>query len=165
MLPGYRIEPFADGAGAVTPEAVRALWLAEGLALREREARRLHEVLFVGLHEREGPVAECSVYLQRNDRLRLDLWYLRVFTALEHRMAGLAAALARAAHDHLEQRFVDGTDTRGAGMAMEIEHGGLRHRAMAVWPLTGAIFLGLSDRGLPFRLRYFEGALAPGAPS
>ncbi len=35
---------------------------------------------------------------------------------------------------------------------------------MAVWPLTGAIFLGRNERGLPFRLRYFQGALTPGPP-
>lgn len=164
MLPGYRIEPFADGSAAATPEAVRALWLSEGIELREREARRLHEVLLVGLHDREGVVAECSVYLQRDARLRLDLWYLRVFTALEHRLAGLGGALAGRARDLLEGRYTLGEDRRGAGLATEVEHRGLQTRNTARGHMTGGIFLGLNERGHPFRVHYFDGVTAPGPP-
>ena len=164
-MEGYRIEPFEDGAGAVGPEALRSLWLSEGLALREREGRRLHEVLLVALHDRDGLVAECSVYLQRSARLRLDLWHLRVFTALEHRMAGLGGALARGARDHLERLYVTGQDTRGAGLATEVEHRGLQTRNTARGHMTGGFFLGLNDRGHPFRVHFFRGAPAPGPPS
>ena len=160
-MDGYRIERFTgDGEAAVID-----FWRREGIELREREGRRVHEVLFVAVHESGELAAECSVYLQRDARLRLDLWFLRVYTGREHRMSSLATDLANAARRHLQERFTRGEDVRGAGLAMEIENAGLSTRGHAVWPITGAVFLGLTERGNHLRVNYFEGARAPEPPS
>jgi hypothetical protein len=154
-MAGYRIERLGDHADVIE------FWRREGLDLREREGRRAHEVLFVGIHDSGELAAECSVYLQRDARLGLDLWFLRVYTGREHRMSDLATGLVRAAHRHLESRYVSGDDARGVGLAFEIENPGLSTRAHAVWPNTGAAFLGLTERGQHLRVNYFEGARAP----
>jgi hypothetical protein len=157
---GYRIERFTSH-GSPGETAVIEFWRREGIELREREGRRVHEVLFVGLGPSGELAAECSVYLQRVARLRLDLWFLRVYTGREHRMSDLAAGLARAAHDHLDAHFANGEDVRGSGLAFEIENPGLSTRVHAVWPLTGAVFLGLTEQGNHLRVNYFQGARAP----
>lgn len=162
-MTGYRIEPYT-GRGEVDDAAIIEFWRREGIDLREREGRRVYEVLFVGIHEGGELVAECSAYLQRDGRLGLDLWYLRVYTGREHRMSGLAAGLARAARRQLEARYVGGQDVRGAGLAFEIENAGLSTRTHAVWPLTGAAFLGVTERGHQLRVNYFKGARAPEPP-
>ena len=146
--------------------AVIDFWRREGIELREREGRRVHEVLFVAVDESGELAAECSAYLQRDARLRLDLWFLRVYTGREHRMGFLATELVFAARPHLEARFTGGEDVRGPGLAMEIENAGPEHaRAMPSGPNTGAVFLGLTERGHHLRVNYFEGALAPQPPS
>ena len=160
-MDGYRIEPFTGDHET----AVIDFWRREGIDLREREGRRVHEVLFVALHDSGELAAECSAYLQRDARLRLDLWFVRVYTGREHRMGFLATELIFAALRHLEGRFTAGEDVRGAGLAMEIENAGLSTRGHAVWPNTGAVFLGLTERGNHLRINYFEGALAPGPPA
>jgi hypothetical protein len=157
---GYRLERFT-GAGEA---ALLDFWRREGIELREREGRRLHEVLFVAVDAGGELAAECSAYLQRTARLGLDLWYLRVYTGREHRMSRLAAGLARAAHEHLEARHAGGEDVRGAGLAFEVENTGLATRSHAVWPLTGAAFLGVTERGMHLRVNYFPGARAPEPP-
>lgn len=159
-MTGYHIEPFT-AEGDTGEAAVIDFWRREGIDLREREGRRVHEVLLVGVADDGELAAECSTYLQRDTRLGLDLWFLRVYTGHEHRMSSLGAGLARAAQKHLESLHASGEDTRGAGLAFEIENLGLSTRAHAVWPLTGAAFLGLTERGHHLRVNYFKGARAP----
>jgi hypothetical protein len=157
---GYRVERFT-GAGE---PAVIDFWRREGIDLREREGRRVHEVLFVAVDGAGELAAECSAYLQRTARLGLDLWYLRVYTGREHRMSRLGTELAYAAHSHLQERYASGEDVRGAGLAFEIENPGLSTRPHAIWPNTGAAFLGITERGHHLRVNYFPGARAPEPP-
>ena len=60
-------------------------------------------------------------FLERNEQLGMDLWYMRVFVAAAHRTSNAATALAVGSRDHLQAAFLEGRDTRGAGMAMVVQ--------------------------------------------
>jgi hypothetical protein len=64
--------------------------------------------------------------------------------------------------DHLEQRFVDGEDTRATGMAYEIENDGLKsYFNRALWLPLRCYFIGANSRGDHVRVHYFRGARVP----
>jgi hypothetical protein len=159
---GYLIELFAE-QDAVGQEDVIGLWRRETGMPDDEAGRRIHEVLMVATLD--GRLAGVSsAYLQRNPQLQLPLWHFRVLVEGSHRTTMLATNLALAGHDHLRDRFVEGTDMRAPGMIFEVESEGLRRRAHAVWPYTGFTFIGENERGDHVRVRYFPGALAPDPP-
>lgn len=155
----YRIVHIAE-ADAVGEEDVLALWQREGAMPAEVARRRVGEVAFVGLDEREGLVAVSTVYLQHSQRLGMDMWHYRTFVAEGHRRSLLAAELTLATTNHLEEQFVAGRDRRGAGVLMEVENPMLKaHRNQAIWPYTRFAFIGENARGNHVRVRYFPEAL------
>jgi hypothetical protein len=78
------------------------------------------------------------------------------------RHSNLAGRLALAVQDHLRRRFVDGEDTRAAGMAMEIENDGLKtYFNRALWLPLNFHFIGEAPHGAHVRVHYFPGARAP----
>ncbi len=159
--PGYRIELFAESR-TVTDEHVLALWARETQITEEMARTRLAEVLMVATDPQAGLVGVATAYLQRNRQLRLDLWHQRVFVATDHRMSGISLQLGNRAVEHLERRFVSGEDTRGAGIAFEVENAGYRRRfPEAVGTMMPAVFIGVNRRDQPVYVRYFPGALAP----
>ena len=111
----YRIQPLGEASGA-TPDDMLAFWDREGALPPAEAQRRVHEVLLVAIERAEGVVGVSTASLQRNPRLRMDLWQFRVFVARAHRMSNLALLLAVKARDLLERRFITGEDRRGAGI-------------------------------------------------
>jgi hypothetical protein len=163
LAPGYRITLFGQQE-AVGDEDVIELWERERVVDPGTASRRVHEVLFVGVDDHGELAAISSAYLKRNLRLGMDLWYYRTYTAREHRMSNVGVLLALHSLEHLERRFVEGEDTRGAGLAYEVQNAGLRTHTDALWSPIGIPFLGLNEQGDHLRVRYFPGALAPGPP-
>ena len=107
-------------------------------------------------------VGVSTAYIDRNDQLRMDLWHFRGFVAPEHRRSAVALDLLQAAQRHLEDRWVSGADTRAAGMALIVQHEGLkRHQPHGDWRRGGVTFIGEDGHGSWVRVRYFPGALAP----
>jgi hypothetical protein len=156
LSPGYRVVRFAGDV-----EAVLALWQREGVMEAEEAARRVHEVVCVGIDPTGELVAVSTAYLRRSRQLRMSLWYSRVFVAADHRMANLARRLAHEVRDVLRDRWVSGEDTRGAGMMFEVQNRGLRgHLVNATWR-TDYTFVGATVEGDHMRVHYFPGALAP----
>jgi hypothetical protein len=103
-----------------------------------------------------------TVYLQRNDQLRLDLWHYRTFVAPDHRHGQLAIQLLWASRDHLKERYVSGEDTRGSGAIMEVENQGLRmYFNKAYWLYSDFTFIGENAKGDHVRVHYFPGAQVP----
>ena len=122
-------------------------------------------MLLVAIDEVDGVVGVSSAYPQRNPQLRMDLWYYRAFVASGHRNISLAVLLALRGRDHLQERFLSGRDTRGAGIIYEVENEGLKRDAdQALWLPTLVTFIGENERGDHVRVRYFPGALAPEPP-
>lgn len=162
--PGYRLELF-DEQDAVTHEDVIAMWERDGVLGPEVSGRRVQEVLFVAITADGEAASVNTVSLERDPRLALSLWFLRSYTARDHRMRNLGLALALLAIDHMHQEHAAGRETRGAGMGHEIENVGLRVHGDATGYPLGATFVGVNHRGNPLWVRYFPGARAPGPPA
>jgi hypothetical protein len=158
---GCRIVRFAD-QDEVSEEDVIGLWAREGVVAAAEARRRVHEVLLVAIDDEDGLAGVSTAYLQRNPQLDIHLWYYRAFVAAAHRKGNIAVQLALRGRDHLEERFVSGADTRGAGVAYEVENEGLkRYFNQALWFPTLLTFIGESPGGAHVRIRYFPGARAP----
>jgi hypothetical protein len=162
--PRYRIQRFAD-QDAVSQEDVIETWEREGVVAPGTAARRVHEVLLVGLDDHGELAAVSSAYLKRNLRLRMDLWYYRTYTVREHRMSNVGVLLALRSREHLERCFVEGEDTRGAGLVYEVQNAGLRTHTDAFWAPLDMLFLGENEQGDHVRVHYFPGARTPGPPT
>lgn len=160
LPPGYRIELFAD-QDVVTHEQVIELWERETGMPPEVSGRRVHELLLMAISPEGEPASVNSINLERKPRLRLDLWFVSTFTAREHRMQNLGLSLLLRACDHLEREFVEGRDTRAAGLGFELENKGLRAYGDATGYPVGATFIGLNEREWPLWVRYFPGVRAP----
>jgi hypothetical protein len=159
--PGYTVDLFAE-QDAVSAADVIALWKREaGLGPAEAE-RRLGEVIAVAT-DAEGHLAGISTaYLQRNDQLLADMWYLRGFVAEAHRRSSIVIALAVKGRDDLVRRYADGEDRLGIGLIFEVESELLKRAyPVAYWPWTDVTFVGENARGDDVRVHYFPGVLAP----
>jgi hypothetical protein len=157
--PSYRVVPLAESG--LTNDDVLALWSHEAGIPDPEARRRVHEVQLVAV--KEGRLAGVSTaYIKRNEQLRMDLWHYRTYVAVDDRHSNLAGRLALAGRDHLERQFVEGEDTRAAGMAMEIENEGLKtYFNRALWLPLNFTFIGTNSIGQHVRVRYFPGARAP----
>ena len=155
----HRIALFAE-QDDVGVEQIGDLWRRETGMPDDEVARRLYEVLFVALLDGEL-IGLSSTFLQRNERLRMDLWHYRVFVVPAHRRTHAALDLMRSGIDHLEERFTSGRDRRAAGVMVEVEGREVAAINRAVWRRTGLVFVGENEDGFGLRVRYFHGALAP----
>jgi hypothetical protein len=158
---GYSVDLFA-GQDAVSADDVIALWKREAGLRRAEAERRLGEVIAVAT-DTEGRLAGVSTaYLQRNDQLLADMWYLRGFVAQEHRRSSIVIALAVKGRDELVRRYADGEDRRGIGLIFEVESELLKRAyPVAYWPWTDVTFIGENARGDDVRVHYFPRVLAP----
>lgn len=161
--PGMRIEPFAE-QDTVSDEDVIELWTRETQMPIEEARRRILEVQLVGIHDEHGVVGVSSAYLRRNAQLDMQLWYYRAFVAAKFRLSSMAILLALRGRDRLKQRFLEGIDTRAAGMIYEVENPGLKtHFNRALWLPTQFMFIGENAKGDHVRVHWFPGARTPGS--
>jgi hypothetical protein len=157
----YRIEPLAE-TDAVSVDDVLELWAREGAVAEDDAPRRVHEVILVAIDRDDSLAGISSAYLQRNDQLRMDLWYYRTYVAKPHRQSNIATQMLWASRDYLKNRFVSGEDIRAGGMIFELENQGLKdYFNRALWLPANFTFIGENDRGDHVRVHYFPGAVAP----
>jgi hypothetical protein len=157
----YRIEPLADSE-AVGPDDVLALWARENAVAEADRGRRVHEVILAAIDRDDSLAGISSAYLQRNDQLRMDLWYYRTYVAKPHRHSNIATQMLWASRDYLKNRFDSGEDTRAAGVIFELQNQGLKdYFNRALWLPANFTFIGENDRGDHVRVHYFPGAEAP----
>jgi hypothetical protein len=164
LPPGYRIELFAE-QDTVRHEELIEMWERDGAVPPAVSGRRVHQVLFVAISPDGEPASVNSAYLERDPQLAMDLWFIRTFTARDHRMRNLGLALLLRARDHFDREFAEGRETRGSGLGFEIENVGLRVHGDATGYPVGATFVGINHRGNPLWVRYFPGVLVPEPPS
>jgi hypothetical protein len=157
---GYRVDPIE--AAPIDRDAVVEMWTREQILSVEEAGRRVDELLLVAT-DPDGVVAGVSTaYPQRNQQLQMDLWNMRGFVAPAHRQSDIALRFLADGTALLQQRFVSGEDTRGAGVLLEVENEGLKqYFDMAWWEPTGHTFIGYNAHGDHVRVKYFPGALAP----
>lgn len=162
LLPsGYHLQLFAEQR-QISSQDIIDFWTSEGVVPPEEAQRRVAEILVVATDEEDRPVGISTTYIQRNEQLRAELWYTRVFVGAAHRRSGLAIAIACAARDHLVERYRTGADRRGIGIMFVVESEILkRFHPRAMWRRTQFTFIGEDARGSHIRVHYFPGALAP----
>jgi hypothetical protein len=156
----FKVAPL--GESEATAEDVLALWSRETGIPPADARRRVHEVQLVATKVGEGLVGVSTAYIQRNTRLRMDLWHYRTYVAVAARHSNLAGRLALAGQEHLRRRFVAGEDVRAPGMAMEVENEGLKtYFNRALWLPLNFHFIGKTAHGAHLRVHYFPGARVP----
>ena len=157
----FRIEPLAE-SDSVSADDVLALWKREGVVADDAAQRRIDQVHLVAVADDDELAGVCTNYLERSQRLPMDMWTYRTFVATPHRQSMLAAQMFLQNLELLEQRFVSGEDTRAQGLFFELQNDMMmRSLNTAVWPLTGTTFIGENPIGAHIRVRYFTGARIP----
>jgi hypothetical protein len=160
---GYRIDVFADQE-AFDHQAVIDFWAREDAVPEAEALRRVHEVHLVVSDDRGELAAVTSAYLAGHPQLRMDLWHYRGFVGAAHQRSMIGVNLALRSRDHLQERYVSGTDTRAGGIVYEVENEGLKSINNALWLPTDYAFVGENERGDHVRVHYFPGAPAPPGP-
>jgi hypothetical protein len=158
-----RYEILAFEGGRITAEQVIELWMREGaMATLDDAKQRVREVTLVAA-ERDGELAGVStLYLQRNEQLRMNVWHYRTYVAASHRLSNIAAQLIFMNRDLAEQRFVRGEDARASGILFELENPGMReYFNKALWLPADFTFIGENELGAHVRVHYFPGATVP----
>jgi hypothetical protein len=166
---GYRLMLFAD-QDAITTADVVVMWVSEVGIPEPAAKRRASDLLAIATAPDGRLAAVCTAYLQRNDQLRADAWYLRMFVGEAHRRAHLSFVFTLAVRDHLQDRFVSGEDPRAIGIVAEYEtdaykYGGSGELSQFIrrgyWHMIHSFFIGENARGDFVRVHYFPGAHAP----
>ena len=153
----YAAAAFAESH--VTEDDVLALWRREARIPEQEALRRVHEVINVVTTEDEGLVALSTAFPKWNAQLRMSIWYFRTLVAEAHRATHVGTHLTLRNRDMLEGRYVSGEDTRGAGVAFELENSALRrYFNRAIWDQVMFFYIGDNERGDPVRVHYFPGA-------
>jgi hypothetical protein len=158
----YRIVPLGDSPECTAEDVIRLWAREEALPDPEEAERRASEVSLVAADRDEGVVGVSSVYLQRSEQLRMDIWHYRTYVASAHRMSNLSAQLIFHNRDLMEQRFTNGEDTRAGGILFELENVGMKsYFNRALWLPADFTFIGETELGAHVRVHYFPGATVP----
>lgn len=159
-LEGFRMHNLREDRQSPLVDKVIELWTTQKVLTRPQARNRAEELLFVAADERNGDIAGvCTTYLRTPPALKMPLWHFRTFVTPEYRQNDVAYHLLHLAIAYHESQFVDGTNTSGRGLYMEIENPIIQqHRNEAVWPSSGMVFTGFNARGDHCRVRYFPGA-------
>ena len=163
--PAVSVQAFEESAAS--HDDVLALWARERAVVGEEAQRRVHEALVAATIVDTGELVGVSTAVLRPvPQLNMDMWFLRAFVAEDRRTRNVAAHLLDRARSLLEERFVSGTDVRGAGVLIDVQNEGVRRaQPDAIWPSTLFIFIGETPQGGHVRVRYFPGAMVPPPPN
>src|SRR3954451_4640594 len=102
----YRIVALAD-SDEVGPADVIRFWEREGALEDPGEGvERVREVTLVAVDADVELAGVSSLFLQRNEQLRMNLWHYRTYVGGPHRLSNLAAQLIFRNRDLMEGRFV-----------------------------------------------------------
>ena len=147
--------PAADG--------VLAAWRAAGMP-DDVARERIDQVVAVATSVAGEVAGVVTAVAAKDTTLGERVWHLRVLVMPAHRRhgvrTGLLPPIATAAIEHLEGRFVAGTDTSVKGVLYAFEHPRLaRYFDATVNTFTAAVFCGLDPSGQPRFVRWFPGAL------
>jgi hypothetical protein len=139
--------------------AVMAFWKSENAVPDEAKAKeRLKQVV---LHARDasGAVAGvCTVMPIQHPRLGQPMYYYRCFIGKTWRKTRLVFTMLVRAFDTLEADARE-HDFPCIGMVLELENARFGKTLRApVWQSTGFTYIGISQRNLDLRVRYFRGA-------
>jgi hypothetical protein len=153
FIPHWKLDHTADD------EAILAFWKSEGAVPDGDKAKERLQQIVAHARDATGSVAGvCTVVPIQHPRLGQPLYYYRCFIGKTWRKSRLVFTLLIRAFETLEA-YAREHNYPCIGVILELENSrfGNTLRA-AVWPSTGFIYIGKSQRNLDLRLRYFRGA-------
>lgn len=119
---------------------------------------RANQVVFVVDDENGNTCGVCTVYPGVVPVLGFRMYFFRCLVHPDHRQNHLAAELLLQTRIFLNQ--VTDPDAPGAckGLIVESENDNVNKvKNETVWPYSGMIYIGKSERGNPVRIIYFDG--------
>lgn len=154
---GAPIVVFAE-QGEIGARDVVDFWVRESAMPAPVAEQRVSEVLLVAVSD--GAVGGvCTAYLRHSDEVGMPMWHVRAFVGAAERRHATGLRFLLTARDTLERRFADGSDLRGRGVLIEVEHEGLKQFAPeSTWMPSDFTFVGENLRGDHVRVHWFPGA-------
>lgn len=138
--------------------SAKAMWARHGVLAPAEIERRAGELLMVAVADGASVVGVSTTYLATPRHLGLPMWVYRMFVDPAHRGIVAVGLWAKSVAFH-EAMFVAGSDQRGRGMYVAVQHAaGQEHFTEAVWPVSGLSYVGPAEGGGDGRVRYFRGA-------
>ena len=139
--------------------AVLEFWRREKAIGDEAHAQqRLREVVLHACNEAGEVAGICTAVALTLPRLGQPMYYYRCFIGSQWRSSRLVFDMLNHAFDTLQ----DYTRQQGfpcIGVVLELENARFGKALRSpVWPKTGFIFIGRSQRNFDLRVRYFQGA-------
>jgi len=153
FVPHWKLEHTADD------EAILAFWKNEGAVPDETKAKERLNQIVVHARDASGAIAGvCTVVPINHPRLGQPMYYYRCFIGKAWRKSRLVFTMLNRAFDTLEA-YARAHDYPCIGVVLELENSRFGKTLRApVWPSTGFIYIGVSQRNLDLRVRYFRGA-------
>jgi len=154
FIPHWKLDPNPEN-----DEAVQAFWKSEGALANDAQAKeRLKEIV---MHARDasGAVAGvCTAVPLTHPRLGQPMYYYRCFIGKQWRKSRLVFVMLKRAQRLLEE-YAQANAYPCIGILLELENQRFDEKGrMPVWPWSGFIYVGKSQRNLELRLYYFRGA-------
>ncbi len=140
-------------------EEVLDIWRSHGGPVDVHGLERLRQVVFV-VRDSEGRIAGLSTAFRTYvERLRHYFFAVRLMLVPDYRIPGLSAKLLVETRDFLESIHTHDEKDPAIGIITVVEHPGLkRYRTEAIWPASGMIYIGNTNKGHHLRVYYFKGA-------
>ncbi|MHB8678971.1 MAG: hypothetical protein ACYC7G_04420 [Rudaea sp.] len=144
---------------AVDAETVLAFWRGENAIGDEASAKkRLGEIVLHACDANGAVAGVCTAVPITLPRLAQPTYYYRCFIGAKWRNSRLVLSMLKKAGEVLES-YARAHKFPCIGMVLELENSRFGQTMQnAVWPGTGFVYIGKSQRGLDLRVKYFRGA-------
>ncbi|MDE1961994.1 MAG: hypothetical protein KGH80_10370, partial [Xanthomonadaceae bacterium] len=140
-------------------DAVLAFWRRENAIGDEASAKKRLDEIVVHACDANGAVAGvCTAVPITLPRLGQPTYYYRCFIGAQWRKSRLVLGMLKKAGEVLESYACE-HGFPCIGIVLELENSRFGQTMQnAVWPSTGFVYIGKSQRGLDLRVKYFRGA-------
>jgi hypothetical protein len=156
---GFQFVPHWKIENTESDDAILAFWKSENAVPDEAKARERLKQVVLHVRDASGAVAGvCTAMPAQHPRLGQPMYYYRCFIGKAWRKTRLVFTMLIRAFDILEA-YAREHDFPCIGMVLELENPRFGKTLRApVWPSTGFVYVGISQRNLDLRVRYFRGA-------
>ncbi|UXX78431.1 hypothetical protein N7E81_13800 [Reichenbachiella carrageenanivorans] len=136
-------------------------WTALGALPKSAKAEeRVEQVVFVIMDKQKQVVGVSTVYSALVPTLGFHMLHFRCLIHPEHRQNNLAKDIVLKTWTHFNEQANSSDSEVNKGIIMEVENPVInKNKPEAVWTDTQMVYIGKSSRGLPIRVRYFDGAI------
>lgn len=137
-----------------------AYWTAlNALPQKEKAEERVEQVVFVIFDEQKQITGVSTVYSALVPTLGFHMLHFRCLIHPDHRQNSLARGIVLKTWSHFNEQANSSDSEMNKGIIMEVENPIInKSRPETVWSDTQMTYVGKSARGLPIRVRYFDGS-------